>query len=271
MRAATAGGGNLMSDEVLLQQRDGAIVTLTLNRPESMNALSKELRTALVRGFDELARDDSVAAVIVTGAGRAFCAGLDLKELSRDGISGGPTPGAEYDVIRAMRRFDRPIIGAVNGVAVTGGFELALACDLLIASTAARFADTHARVGILPGWGLSQKLPRMIGVGRAKELSFTGNYLPAVQAEAWGLVNRVVAPEHLLEEALRLAQEMATCVPEALRAIKAMIDDGYESTLADGLRMESKRSTEHARSVTADQIADRRAAVQERGRKQTES
>ena len=113
-------------------------------------------------------------------------------------------------------------------------------------------------------------MPRLIGIGRAKELSFTGNYLSAAQAEAWGLVNRVVEPDRLLAEAQQLAVEMTSCVPEALRAIKAMIDDGYEANLGDGLRMESQRSTEHARSVTAEQIAARRTVVQERGRKQTE-
>ncbi|TFH22873.1 MAG: enoyl-CoA hydratase, partial [Myxococcales bacterium] len=173
------------------------------------------------------------------------------------------------DIISAMRTFGRPIIGAVNGVAVTGGFELALACDILIASTEARFADTHARVGILPGWGLSQKLPRMIGIGRAKEISFTGNYMSAEQAEAWGLVNRVVAPDVLLATCKVLARDMLSCVPEALRGIKQMIDNGYDGTLADGLRMEARRSVEHATSVTPEMIAERRETVQKRGRSQT--
>src|SRR5882672_11430868 len=188
-----------MTDSVLLVDKRDGITTLTLNRPESMNALSQALRMALVEAFAELSNDEDTKVVILTGAGRAFCAGLDLRELSatgmtaKDAVVGGPT-----DIVRAMEAFDRPIIGAINGFAITGGFEVALACDILIASSAAQFADTHARVGVMPGWGLSQKLSRTIGIYRAKELSLTGNYLSAEQAAEWGLVNRVVAPEALL-------------------------------------------------------------------------
>src|SRR5262249_49423098 len=159
-------------------------------------ALSAALRSALIDAFRTAASDEDVQVVILTGAGRAFCAGLDLKELGGEAGTDADVLGAVSgrELIATIGRCDRPIIGAVNGVAVTGGFELALTCDVLIASTSARFADTHARVGILPGWGLSQKLSRLVGLGRAKELSLTGNYLSAEQAERWGLVNRVVAP-----------------------------------------------------------------------------
>jgi enoyl-CoA hydratase len=209
--------------------------------------------------------------VILTGAGRAFCAGLDLKELGGESVAAAE-PGAavaEGDIIQAMAGCDRPIIGAINGFAITGGFELALACDVLLASTAARFADTHARVGIMPGWGLSQKLSRAIGIYRAKELSLTGNYLAAEQAEAWGLVNRVVAPEALLPAARALAADMLSCEPEVLRAYKRVIDEGFAATFADGLRLETKANREHARSLTAAAIAARRQGVQERGRAQS--
>src|SRR6185503_12235272 len=199
-----------MADPVLLTEKSDGILTLTLNRPSAMNALSRELRGALIGAFRALADDPEVGVVILTGAGRAFCAGLDLKEL------GGETSTAT-DVAKTVAHCDRPIIGAVNGVAVTGGFELALACDVLIASTEARFADTHARVGIMPGWGLSQKLSRLIGISRAKELSLTGNYCSAEQACAWGLVNRVVAPAELLPVCRALAQDMLSCDPAVLR------------------------------------------------------
>ena len=162
-----------MSSPVLLIEKSDAVASVTLNRPAAMNALSLELRQALTQGFRELAQDAAVRVVILAGAGRAFCAGLDLGELgSREGQPLGAF--SDGDMIGAIRGFPGPVIGAVNGFAITGGFELALACDLLIASSEARFADTHARVGILPGWGLSQKLPRLIGIGRAKELAFTG-------------------------------------------------------------------------------------------------
>ena len=181
-----------MSDTILLVEKQDGIATLTLNRPQAMNALSRELRTLMVQMFDQLQNDLDTRVVILTGAGeRAFCAGLDLKELgSADtSLNRDVTPGNELDVVEALGRFDRPIIGAINGVAITGGFELALACDVLIASAKGRFADTHARVGVMPGWGLSQKLSRVIGIYRAKELSLTGNFLSAEQAEHWGLVN----------------------------------------------------------------------------------
>ena len=167
------------NETVLLIEKQDGVATFTLNRPRSMNALSTKLRDGLLEAFQAVSGDDSVRVVILTGAGdRAFCAGLDLKELAGEGenLSDGGTRraiGGGGDLVAAIEALERPIIGAINGVAITGGFELALACDVLIASTNARFADTHARVGVMPGWGLSQKLPRLIGVYRAKEPSLT--------------------------------------------------------------------------------------------------
>jgi enoyl-CoA hydratase len=257
---------NLLVEEV----DDGAIVEITLNRPEKRNALSRELRSALVEAFSRLSRRQPPPVVILTGAGAAFCAGLDLAELAEAGISpdGGEGDPPDVDVVGAMDAYPSPILGAVGGVAVTGGFELALACDLLLASTQARFADTHARVGILPGWGLSQRLPRLIGIGRAKELSLTGNYIDAAQAAAWGLVNRVVAADELLPACRQLARDMCGCEPAVMRAYKRLIDDGYAMPYGDAIAMERLRSREHARGVTASSIAQRRAGIQERGRSQ---
>jgi enoyl-CoA hydratase len=259
-----------MPDSVLLSECSDGVLTLTLNRPTAMNALSRELRGALIGAFRGLA--DDVGVVILTGAGRAFSAGLDLKELGGETSSTADVADAVAtgDLIDTMHACDRPIIGAVNGVAVTGGFELALACDLLIASTEARFADTHARVGIMPGWGLSQKLSRLVGIGRAKELSLTGNYCSAEQACAWGLVNRVVPPAELLPTCRAIARDMLSCDPEVLRAYKRVIDEGYAATFADGLRLEKARSRAHAASVTPEKIAARRAQVQARGRAQVQ-
>ena len=127
------------------------------------------------------------------------------------------------DPVRAMAAFSGPVIGAINGVAITGGFELALACDVLIASSNARFADTHARVGVMPGWGLSQKLSRAVGIYRAKELSLSGNFLSAEQANDWGLVNRVVAPEDLMPQARALAEDTLGAGRDHAEAIKALI------------------------------------------------
>ncbi len=254
-----------MSDPVLKVERDGAVAILTLNRPDAMNALSQALRDAIAEAFRTLGADDGVRVAILTGAGRAFCAGFDLKELSA-GATGETADSASSDMPDAIAAFAWPIIGAVNGHAITGGFELALACDVLIASEAARFADTHARVGILPGWGLSQKLPRIIGPSRAKEISFSGNFIPAAQALEWGLVNRVVPADQLLPECLALAHAMATCVPEVLRGYKRLIDDGLGMPLAAALEMERGRAMDSAARASAADVAGRRAAVLERGR-----
>lgn len=179
-----------MSDPLVLVERDGPVAIVTLNRPDALNALSHALRAEIVKAFQDLAKDDTVRAAVLTGAGRAFTAGIDLKEAGSSGFKLG-ADGGNIDLAKGLAEFPWPIIGAINGFAITGGFELALMCDVLLASEKAKFADTHARVGIMPGWGLSQKLPRLIGISRAKELSFTGNFLDAEMAERWGLVNRV--------------------------------------------------------------------------------
>lgn len=256
-----------MSEEVLRVERDGPVITLTLDRPDAMNALSAALRDALGRTFRTLQQDDHVRVVVLTGAGRAFCAGYDLKELAA-GATGEAADSAQSDMADAIAAFDRPIIGAVNGHAITGGFELALACDLLIASEKARFADTHARVGILPGWGLSQKLPRLIGAARARELSYTGNFIDAEQALAWGLVNHVVEHDALLPSARALAGDMASCVPEVLRGYKRLIDDGLAMPLGAALEMERERAMASAARATAAVVGERRAGVVERGRRE---
>jgi enoyl-CoA hydratase len=217
--------------------------------------------------FRELEADDATRVAIVTGAGRAFCAGYDLKELA-SGATGETPDSASSDLEAAIADFAGPIIGAINGHAITGGFELALACDVLIASTNARFADTHARVGIMPGWGLSQKLPRAIGIYRAKELSLTGNFIGAEQAERWGLVNRVVAPEELLPACRALAEDMMSCEPEMVSAYKSVIDRGFAETFGEGRRLEVAANREHAKTVTPEGIARRRLQVTQRGRSQ---
>lgn len=256
---------------LLVEKPLDGVAVVTLNRPEAMNALSKALRAELNRAITALDADPEVRVIILTGAGeRAFTAGLDLKELSTDplGMGAANATSPTENPARAVLSCSKPIIGAINGVAITGGFEVALACDVLICSTNARFADTHARVGITPGWGLSQKLSRCIGPYRAKELSLTGNFLSAAQAYDWGLVNRVVAPEDLMPAALQLATQMADIEGEMLVTYKAMIDEGYELSMGEGLKLEHARSVMHNAAVTPDMVDARRAAVQARGRKQ---
>ncbi|MCG8588544.1 MAG: enoyl-CoA hydratase [Proteobacteria bacterium] len=261
-----------MSDPVLLIDSKDHITTVTLNRPRAMNALSAELRRALRETFEKLQQDADCHAVVLTGAGdRAFCAGLDLKELGGEAPTDASTEravGGGEGLVAAIEAFDRPVVGAINGVAITGGFELALACDMLVASTNARFADTHARVGILPGWGLSQKLSRLVGIHRAKELSLTGNFLSAEEAAAWGLVSRVVEPEDLLPVCRQLAEDTRSCDPETLRGYKRVINAGFAATFGEGLRLETEANRAHAKTLSADAIAARRKGIQERGRAQ---
>ncbi len=261
-----------MPEDVLRVEKQDRIATVTLNRPDAMNALSRELRGRLSSAFVELAGDAEIAAVILTGRGeRAFCAGLDLKELAGETAAAGPTSegvGAGLDCVRALEAVSCPVIGAVNGVAITGGFELALACDVLIGSTRARFADTHARVGIMPGWGLSQRLSRAIGVYRAKELSLTGNFLDAERAEQWGLLNRVVEPEELMDACRSLALDMVSCRPAMVNAYKSLIDRGFDSTLSEARDLERRVNREHQGSASPAELAEARRRVTARGREQ---
>lgn len=258
---------------LVLVTRDDVVATVTLNRPEAMNALSRALRAELAAAMRTLAADGSVRAIILTGVGeRAFTAGLDLKELGADtgNLGAANAEGADENPVKAIELCPQPVIGAINGVAITGGFEVALACDILIASTNARFADTHARVGIMPGWGLSQKLARLIGIGRAKELSLTGNFLGAETARDWGLVNRVVAPDDLLPAAHALARDIASADPVMVRSYKRLIDDGYALPFADALALEQERSKAANSRVSADEVEARRLAVIERGRERVD-
>ena len=265
-----------MTDDLLLTEKhpDGYAV-LTLNRPGAMNALSSGLRRALAETVDQLEADPAVRVLILTGAGRAFTAGLDLKELGVSGLSTTRSDaGAMQDAVqvgdpvRSLARFSGPVIGAINGPAITGGFELALACDVLLASPEARFADTHARVGVMPGWGLSQKLSRVIGIYRAKELSLTGNFLSAEQALAWGLVNRVVPADELLPQARALARDMLSVIPSMLVSYKRVIDDGYAASFGEGMRIERERADAANGGVRAEDIEQRREAVRARAHSQ---
>src|SRR5437764_8338894 len=178
-----------MSDYVLVSIDDGVAV-VTLNRPEARNALNSELLRALPEALQQCDDDERVAVIILTAADPAFCAGLDLKQLgSVDSQISGRSEATRATTSAPWPSLSKPLIGAVNGPAVTGGFELALNCDFLVASERARFADTHARVGIMPGWGLSVLLPQAIGIRRAKEMSLTGNFMTAAEAYDFGLVN----------------------------------------------------------------------------------
>lgn len=252
-----------MSDVILIDVADG-IAVVTMHRPDARNALNTELRRAVPATLRELDADPAVRVMILTGSDPAFCAGLDLKELGASGLSADPdaTP-------LPFGALTKPLIGAVNGAAVTGGFELALGCDLLIASERARFADTHARVGVMPGWGLTVLLPQAIGIRRARQMSFTGNYIDAATALAWGLVNEVVAHDALLDRARELAADMASVPPTGLAAIK----DAYRAASAPAdepaLAAEASYSRAWARaSFDPAALTAARESIQARGREQ---
>jgi enoyl-CoA hydratase len=262
-----------VNQPLVLIDKQAGICRITLNRPEALNALSSSQRNALADVLAELAEDRETQVVILTGAGRAFTVGLDLKELGGELDASGSVAASQTrseDLGQALNDLPQPVIGAINGFAITGGFELALMCDFLIASTEARFADTHARVGVVPGWGLSQRLPRLIGINRAKELSLTGNFLDAETACQWGLVNRVVAPEELLPTAESLALDIVTTEPVTRAEILRIMDAGWATSLAEGLEIEKSASIDHSRrEVRSDKIASRRRQIQSRGRIQS--
>src|SRR6187397_1061348 len=201
-----------MSDVVLLEVSE-RIATVTINRPEARNALNHEVRNRLPALLREADGRDDVDVLILTGADPAFCAGLDLKELgsSAGNLGGGSGADGSRNSTGTRGPFpkvNKPLVGAINGVAITGGFELALNCDFLIASDRAKFGDTHTRVGVMPGWGLTVLLPQAIGVRRAREMSFTGNFMDAAEALAFGLVNHVVPHADLIPTARRLALDI---------------------------------------------------------------
>jgi enoyl-CoA hydratase len=238
-----------VTETCLLIAHEGAVARLTLNRPGKLNALSRDLRRALIAALSALAEDDRVRAVVLTGAGRAFCAGLDLAEIGQSGMSVEGNVGDE-NVVDAITAFPKPIIGAINGPAITGGFEIALALDILLVSGDATFIDSHVKLGIAPGWGLSQRLARAIGRSRANEISLTGRPLSAAEAVAWGLANSVFPGEALVPAAMLIAGQIAQHSPAAVVEMKRLIAAGWHSSLDEGLALEDREA--RAANTTVD-------------------
>ncbi|WP_106848335.1 enoyl-CoA hydratase [Blastococcus sp. Marseille-P5729] len=249
---------------VLLEVRD-RVATITMNRPEARNALSRELLELLPRLMQQAEDDDAVDVLVLTGTDPAFTAGLDLKQVSEGVLI---DTDSEAGVRKPFPELTKPLIGAVNGVAVTGGFELALCCDLLIASENARFADTHARVGVQPGWGLTVLLPQAIGVRRARELSLSGRFLDAATAYDWGLVNRVVPHAELMPTTYALA---ASIVDNDQAGVRRILRTYAENT-AEQAAWENEAAAgwqwKHDQ-FSPEKVAERRAGIQARGRAQT--
>ncbi len=227
-------------ENIVVTRSEQGWATITLNRPDRLNTLSIAVRKELAAAVGQLQADDAVHVLILTGSGKAFTAGLDLDEWS---TPEGPAAAAyAHDAVAAIRQFTGPVIAAVNGAAVTGGVELVLACDVIIASEQARFADTHVRVGLLPGWGGSARLIQRVGIHRAKELALTARFFTATEAERWGFANLVAPHDQLMDAAQSMALQMLKARPEDLARYKQLLDDEAGVNFAEALVLERERS-----------------------------
>lgn len=259
---------HLQGTSVLVDVAEG-VATVTLNRPDQHNALSRELRNNLVTVLRALNNDDEVSVIIFTGSGnKAFSVGADLKEFETSPLKVEEL-GVESDFMKAFAELRKPTIAAINGYTITGGFELAVNCDILVASTSAKFADTHARVGVVSAWGLTQYLAQMIGPVRARYLSFTGNYLDAKTAKEWGLVLEVVEPTELLPYCLSLAKDMISCDQSTLRDLRDAIRYGLNTTIEKGLAYEGKLARDSLERFDPATFAVKRTSVMNRGKQQS--
>lgn len=245
--------------DTVLANRDAGVLTLTLNRPDTLNAFNIEMKDALLGALKDAARDQSIRVVILAGAGRAFSSGQDLKERQAPGASDlGTELRTRYNrIVLAMRGLEKPIIGAINGVAAGAGMSIALACDIRIASETASFMEVFGRVGLIPDTGSSWFLPRLVGYANAAEMVFTTDPVDAAAARQMGLVNRVVPVESLMAEASELAARLAQAAPLALglakRALNRSLESGFEEALEYEAQLQSiaGRSEDHADGVAA--------------------
>lgn len=261
-----------MSTSPVLSAVADGIATITLNRPAARNALNTELLASLRQAMAAAEKNAKVAAVIITGADPAFCAGLDLKQLGSTGANLGTgaqsrngdevVPGTPWALMT------KPVVAAVNGPAITGGLELVLHCDLVVASNRARFGDTHARVGVHPGWGLTVLLPQAVGIRKAKEMSFTGNFLSADDALRCGLANAVVPHHRLLPTARALAADIAGNDRSGVRLLLEAYREATAVAPGDGLVVETRRAAGQHGAVTPEEVERRRQAIVDRGRSQ---
>ncbi len=231
-----------MSYNHIIYEVAEGIAWITLNRPEKLNSLSPEMIKEWTEAVQTAAQDSMVRVIVVTGAGRAFCTGLDLKSLGQvtliNGEVGGEIIGVGLNLITALQECPQPVIAMVNGHCYTGGLEFLFGFDLIVASQEAKFGDTHAKWGIRPNWGLSQRMPRAMGIMRAKELSFTCRTFSAAEVKELGLVNRVVPSEKLKEETIGLARQIMQNSAQAIAAFKDLYNQGMSMSLQEGLQYE---------------------------------
>lgn len=258
-----------MSDEPVLLAIEDGVATVTLNRPEARNALDTATLRLLPQLVAEADADDQVDVIVLTGADPAFCAGLDLKQLGStgDNLRVDDAAGGERPQRGPLPATVKPLIGAVNGPAVTGGLELALACDFLVASERARFGDTHARVGVHPDWGLSVLLPQAVGIRRAREMSATGRLVDATTALHLGLVNHVVPHDELLPFCRGLAAEIRGVDQAMLRRLFETYDAVAAVAPGEGWDVERNATRRWAKAggLRSEDVAERSSAIISRG------
>jgi enoyl-CoA hydratase/carnithine racemase len=251
----------------VLIEDDGAVRVLTMNRPEARNALNIGLIESLYAALCEADADPSARAVVLTGVDPAFCAGVDLKEAQREGRSYFERYQT-HNCIARVAEMTTPVIGAINGPVFTGGLEMALGCDFLVASDHAVFADTHVRVGILPGGGMTARLPRLVGAAMARRLSMTGEVVDAARAGQIGLVTEVVPHERLLARAVELAAQIAEVPGPTMAALKQIYVTGSAAVTEPALAAE--QAITGAQQTDTSDLAARYAQISERNRRQIE-
>lgn len=224
-----------MAYDNIIFEKEEHIAIITFNRPEAMNALNNQTRAEFAAAIAEVAADDQIKVLILTGSGKAFVAGSDIKEFN------ATTPFMAHNITRLgemVEKLEKPVIAAVNGFCLGGGCEIAMGCDIIIASEKAKFGQTEINIGIIPGGGGTQRLPRLIGACRAKELIFTGDIIRAEEADRLGLVNRVVPMDELLPAAKEVAKKITVKSAAALKLAKAAINRGMQTNLESGLKYE---------------------------------
>lgn len=242
---------------------DGSVAVVTLDRPEVRNAINVDLQRQLWHVIEEIGDDGAVGGIVLTGADPAFCAGVDLRELATTIVSHSPA-----NTYRYIPPITKPIVAAINGSCVTGGLELALQCSFMVASERARFADTHARVGVMPGGGMAVQLAQAVGFRRAREMSLTGNYIDALEARQIGLVNHVVPHEHLVPFAVGLVRDMAEGDSMAVSYLLRTYDEVAAQSTVQGAEVEQRRW--QGWQIDGAEISRRRTGIVARGRHQIE-
>lgn len=227
--------------QTLIYEKKENIGVLTINRPQRMNAISNELTSELKKFLDEIENDDELRVLVITGAGdKAFVAGADINELvDRDALIGRRVSRQRQEIFSRIENLHVPAIAAINGYALGGGLELALACSIRVCSDKAQFGAPEVKLGIIPGDGGTQRLPRLVGLGRAMEMILTGDFIDAEEAYRIGLVNKIVPHEKLMEKAMELAKKIASRPPLAVRYAKETVNRSLEGSTVSGFALES--------------------------------